>query len=202
VDETYTSGRCGIFAFAIDPFAAVDGRFDNFAVSVPGRTRATLLDSAPAVGELPSEAVGTVSVRLAHVETQIQTDSIRLSIDGAPAAFELQEFASILTLTHQASPELAPQQAHQLAVSFRDDDGEQTFTWSFGPPPAPAARLQGTPQLGLAFTAQTNAQFDPATQTFSVPLNDANRFFRIEDTTGRTIREVGVTGGMLRIRFE
>ncbi len=201
-DDTLTAGQSGVFVFAIDPLARLDARFDNYVASTPDKVRATILDAAPAVGEIPSEPIATVIVRLARVETAVKPESIRLTVDGAEVGFESSEFESILTLTHTPDTALDPGLPHQASIRFNDDDGEQTFSWSFGTPTAVTPKLLGTARLGDPFQPEAGTVLDNVTRQFTAPVLGEQRFYRVEDATARTLKSVEIVGATVRIAFE
>lgn len=202
LDDTHSSGRSGVFVFAIDPFSKLDARFDNYVTSVPGTIRATLLDSAPAAGEIPANPIPSVVVRLAHVETSIQPASIRLTVDGQEVSFESFELDSILTLTHTPGADLDPAQPHQASVRFQDGQGEQTFNWTFGTPAAVAPKLLGAARIQDPFQPEAGATLDATGKSFTAPLSGEQRFYRVEDATARTLKSVSTSGNTVTIVFE
>ena len=202
LDETHSSGRSGVFVFAIDLASRLDARFDNYVTRVPGTIRATLLDSAPAAGEIRATPIPTVVVRLANIETSIQPDSIRLTVDDQEVSFESFELDSILTLTHTPGAELDPARPHQASVRFTDDQGEQTFNWTFGTPAAVSPKLLGAARIQDAFQPETGATLDPVAKRFTAPLSSEQRFYRVEDATARTLKSVSTSGNQVTIAFE
>lgn len=202
LDDTHASGRSGVFVFAIDPFSRLDARFDNYVTSVPGTIRATLLDSAPAAGEIPANPITTVVVRLAQVETSIQPASIRLTVDGQEVSFESFELDSILTLTHTPGAELDPGQPHQASVRFQDGQGEQSFSWTFGTPATVAPRLLGAARIQDPFQPEAGATLNASAKSFTAPLSGEQRFYRVEDATARTLKSVSTSGNSVTIVFE
>lgn len=201
-DDTLASGQSGVFVFAIDPLARLDARFDNYVASTPDKVRATILDASPAVGEISGAPVATVVVRLASVETAVKPDSIRLTVDGAEVAFESSEFESILTLTHTPANPLDPALPHQASIRFSDDDGEQTFSWSFGTAAAVTPKLLGSARLGDPFQPEAGAVLDGVARHFTAPLLGEQRFYRVEDAAARTLKSVEIQGASVRIAFE
>jgi hypothetical protein len=202
LDDTHSSGRSGVFVFAIDPFSKLDARFDNYVTGVPGTLRATLLDSAPAAGEIPANPIPSVVVRLAHVETSIQPASIRLTVDGQQVSFESFELDSILTLTHTPGADLDPALPHQASIRFQDGQGEQTFSWTFGTPAAVAPKLLGAARIQDPFQPEAGATLDAAGKSFTAPLSGEQRFYRVEDATARTLKSVSTSGNSVTIVFE
>ncbi len=202
LDDTHSSGRSGVFVFAIDPFSRLDARFDNYVTSVPGNIRATLLDSVPAAGEIPANPIPSVVVRLAHVETSIQPASIRLTVDGQEVGFESFELDSILTLTHTPGADLDPAQPHQASVRFQDGQGEQSFSWTFGTPAAVAPRLLAAARIQDPFQPEAGATLDATAKSFTAPLSGEQRFYRVQDATARTLKSVTTSGNKVTIIFE
>lgn len=204
IDDTHANGTAGVFAFALDAAGAIDGTFDNYAAEVPGKVRATLLDSAPAAGEVPSVPTENVLVRLVSLETAIKPESIRLEVDGTQVEFELlTDSDPVLILAYAPPAALDPAVTHTAKVNFSDDDGPQTFQWTFGAPPptAPATLLSATAVDGV-FATEPSAVLDTTAHTFTVPVSGAARFFRVSDASARTIRKVAVQGGSAVISFE
>ncbi len=201
-DDTLSSGQSGVFVFAVDPLARLDARFDNYVASTAGRVRATMLDAAPAVGEVPTGPATTVVVRLASVETSVRPESIRLNVDGKDVSFESSEFESILTLTHTPATALDPGLPHQASIRFSDEDGEQSFSWSFGTPATVTPKLLGSASLGGPFQPETGAVLDGVARRFTAPVLGEQRFYRVEDATARTLKSVEITGPSVRINFE
>ena len=201
-DDTLTSGQSGVFVFAIDLSARLDARFDNYVASTAEKVRATLLDAAPAVGEIPAEPIATVVVRLASVETAVKPESIRLTVDGTEVTFETSEFESILTLTHTPATALDPGLPHLASIRFNDDDGEQSFSWPFGTPAVVKPKLLGTARLGDPFQSEAGAVLDGGARQFTAPLLGEQRFYRVEDATARTLKSVEIEGTSVRIVFE
>lgn len=202
-DDTHASGRSGVFVFAIDPLSRLDARFDNYSTSVPGTIRATFLDAAPAAGESPTEPIPSVTVRLAHVETTIQPETIRLTVDGQEVSFESFELDSILTLTHTPGADLDPTRPHTASVRFQDGQGEQAFSWNFGAPaPAMAATLLSTASLQDPFKPESGATLNAAAKRFTVPVSGSQRFYRVLDASARTLKLVSVSGNTVTIDFE
>lgn len=201
-DETHASGRSGVFVFAINVTQSVDTRFDNYVASTPGQVRSTFMDATPAVGEIPTEPIASVLVRLAQVETTLQTDSIRLAIDGQTVTHELSEFQSIVTVAHTPDVPLDPTKPHQATLRVRDELGEQTFTWNFGAPQAVTPKLFAAPSLQDSFQLESNAVLDAPSRRFTAPVVGSQRFYRIEDATQRTLKSVTLVGNNVQIAFE
>lgn len=200
-DGSHRSGRTGVFAFAIEDTSRIDGRFDNVAVSVPGKVRAAFLDAAPAPGEVLGEPAASVVVRLAHLETAVLTDTIRLEVDGKSAAFELVDLDPILILTHTPDAPLDPAKSHAGRIRFSDADGEQSVSWTFGAPAPAGPTLLGAPLLDGPYTVDTTGTIDAVAGTLSIPVPTTTRYYRLSGTGTPTISSVSQTGGVLRLTF-
>lgn len=202
IDATHASGRAGVFVFSIDAAGRTDGRFDNYNASVPPQVRATVLGATPAIGEQFTEEAPAVVVRLADMETALQRDSLRLTVNGVETPAELAEFGPVLQLTGTPAQPLDPARAHTASIRFRDSTGEQVFSWSFGTPAAPAPTLLSSATLAGPFEPATTAVLDAPNRRFSVPAAGEQRFYRISDATARTLKSVSVTNGNAVITFE
>lgn len=202
-DDTLATGRSGIFAFAINVTHGVDARFDNFSVAVPSApVRATFLDSAPAAGEIPTAPVVSVVIRLVSLETAIDPGSLRLTLDGVVVPFESTEFESVQTLVHTPAAPLSPGSPHQAAVRFKDEQGEQTFAWSFGTPTTARPKLLAATTLSGPFTEAVGTTLDEANRRFTLPTSGNERFFRIQDTAARTLRSIRILAEQVQIDFD
>jgi hypothetical protein len=199
-DSTHVSGRTGLFAFGIEATSRLDARFDNFAVTIPDKLRAAFLDATPASGEVFTEPAASVVVRLAHLETSVQIDSIRLEIDGASAPFDVVDLDPILILTHTPNSPLDPSKPHAGTIRFTDEDGERTVSWSFGAPVSGPTLLVAT-GLDGPFAADTTATLDAATGTFTLPIPNGTRFYRLSGPGSPVISSVDRTGNVFRLGF-
>lgn len=200
----YDAGTAGVFAFALDATGPIDARFDNYSATIPDKIRATILDASPAVGEQPPDPIATVVVRLASLETSVQTASIKLEIDGQPVAYQLGNTDPTFVLTHTPAAPLPANAAHTARVTFTDDDGDQTFSWPFGAPAVVAvpATLVGSPDLAGTFQKENAAVLDAGGKHFTIPIGPGQRFFRVLDSVGRKISGFKRTGDSLEIAFE
>ena len=202
-DTNHASGTAGIFAFALDPSGPVDARFDNYAAAVPGKVRATMLDAVPAVGERPDQPIDTVKVRVASIETTFDPASIRLEIDGKAADFDTLDGNGYLQLVHSPGPALDPAASHTAKLVFSDEDGVQTFSWSFGAAATAAAPvLLSAGELGEIFQPVAGAVSDTGALTFRVPVQAARRVFRVSVANLRQIGSISRVGGDVLITFE
>ncbi len=202
-DTNYASGTAGLFAFALDPSGPVDARFDNYAAAVPGKVRATMLDAVPAVGERPDQPIDTVKVRVASIETTFDPASIRLEIDGKAADFDMLDGNGYLLLVHSPGSPLDPAAPHTATLVFRDEDGEQTFSWSFGAAATAAVPvLLSAGGLGENFLPVAGAVSDTGALTVRVPVQDSRRFFRVSDAKLRKVVSTSRVGGDVLITFE
>lgn len=201
-DENFESGVSGVFAFALDADAPLDARFDNFSAEVPEVLRATLLDSNPAIGEIPVDPVSQLDVRIANAETEILRESIVLEVNGAVSDYELLEEPASFRLVHRPSSALEPSAAHSVRLTFRDQLGVQVFAWGFGvPAPAPVTLVSSETPTG-PFLATPAAVLDPVARSFRVPMNGASRFFRIVDSVQRRVVGVKIETDQLVLSFE
>lgn len=200
-DSSHASGRTGVFAFAIEETSRIDGRFDNFRVSVPGKVRATFLDATPASGEAFAEPAGTVVVRLAHLETTVLPETIRLEIDGKAAVFDLVDLDPILILTHTPDAPLDPAQTHAGRIRFSDADGEQSVSWTFGAPAPAGPTLLSAPLLEGPYSPDTTGTLDAGAGTISIPVPASPRYYRLSGTGAPTISSVSHSDGVLRLSF-
>lgn len=201
-DGTHASGRSGVFVFAINVTHGVDTRFDNYVASTPALVRSTFMDAKPAVGEIPTEPIASILVRLAQVETTLQTDSIRLTIDGETVTHDVTEFDSIVTVGHTPNTPLDPTKPHRASVRFLDELGEQTFTWDFGTPELVTPKLLAAPTLQSSFQPEVGAVLNAGSRRFTAPLAGDQRFYRIQDATQRTLKSVRTAGSTVEIDFE
>jgi hypothetical protein len=201
-DDTHASGRSGVFVFAINVTHGLDTRFDNYVASTPAQVRSTFMDATPAVGEIPTEPVASIVVRLAQVETTLQTDSIRLTIDGQAVTTEVTEFDSVVTVGHTPTTPLDPTKPHQATLRVSDELGEQTFTWEFGTPAAVTPMLFAATNLQEAFQPEANAVLDATSKRFTAPVVGNQRFYRIQDAAQRTLKSVTLVGNNVQIAFE
>ncbi|MEI6358681.1 MAG: hypothetical protein WCP53_16510, partial [Verrucomicrobiota bacterium] len=93
--------------------------------------------------------------------------------------------------------------SHTAKLVFSDEDGVQTFSWSFG-----AAATASTPvllsagELGEIFQPVTGAVSDTGALTFRVPVQAARRFFRVSDAKLRKVVSTSRVGGDVLITFE
>ena len=199
-EETHTSGRTGLFAFAIEDTSRIDARFANFAVSVPTRLRAAFLDAAPASGEVFTEPAANMVVRLANLETSVRTDSIRLEVDGASAPFELVDLDPILILTHTPASPLDPSKTHTGTIRFADGEGEQTVAWSFGVPVSGPTLLVAN-RLEGPFTADPSVIPDAASKSLTLQVPDGTRYYRLSGPDNPVIESFRVDGDVLRLEY-
>jgi len=204
MDENFSQGLSGVFAFALTADHALDTRFDNYAADVPGPLRATVRDASPAVGESPTEPIASVTVRLADLETSVNPGSVRLEVDGKTADFELAEAPMGYRVVHTPSKPLDPKTGHKARIAFEDETGLQTFEWIFGAPepPAPATVLLASDTLAGPAAPVTDARLDPATRTFSLPLSGTARFFRLTDTQTRRWVRTQIQADQLVLTYE
>lgn len=200
-DSSHASGRTGVFAFAIEDTSRIDGRFDNFRVSVPGKLRATFLDATPASGEVFAEPAGTVVVRLAHLETAVLPETIRLEIDGKAAAFDLVDLDPILILTHTPDAPLDPAKAHAGRIRFSDADGEQSVSWTFGAPAPAGPTLLSASLVEGPYSPDTTGTLDAGAGTISIPVPASTRYYRLSGSGAPTISSVSQSDGVLRLGF-
>jgi len=203
MDDNFTEGISGVFAFALNAEHALDTRFDNYAAVVPGPLRATVRDASPAVGEEPTDPIASVTVRLANLETTIAPDSVRLEIDGKTAAFELVEEPMGHRVVHTPVSPLDPKAPHGARITFRDETGPQSFDWVFGAAEAPATPvLLATDTLGGTPAPVTDARLDAATRTFRMPMSGSLRFFRIADAQPRRWVRARIETDQLVLTYE
>lgn len=203
MDENFEQGISGVFAFALTAEHGLDTRFDNYSAEAVGTLRATVLDASPAVGESPAEAIASVSVRLADLETSVVPETVRLEIDGKPAPLELTETPMGYRGEHTPAKPLDPKAAHRARISFDDESGPQSFEWVFGAPAAPAAPvLLSSDTLGGTPASVVDAKHDPGTRTFRVPLSGSARFFRVGDTRARRWNRFVIEGDQLAMTYE
>lgn len=203
-DETHQTGLAGVFAFSLDPLTGVNAWFDNYSYSVPEKLRATFLDASPAAGESPTNSIPSVQVRLAHLETKVLLPSIRLEIDGAQVPFTTDDTQTVLFLEHTPSAPLSASSPHKAKVSFDDADGTQTFEWSFGSPQPTQSTppsLQTASTVNGPFSVEPAAQVDTSTGSITLPRVGPQRFFRIVDTSPRTILGAAVSDTTVTIRY-
>ena len=203
-DETFESGLAGVFAFSLDPATGVNAWFDNYKPSVPAKVRALFLDAAPAVGEIPDAPVASVTVRLAHGESKIQTSSLALEIDGKAAPFTVDSNDTTLFLTSTPAAALDQSQPHKAKVTFTDETGPQTVEWNFGAPlPASATgpKLLGASTPKGDYIVESAATLDAGGIVFTLPRPSTTRFYKVSDSIARTIASSELTATELRIRL-
>lgn len=203
VDETHASGTSGVFAFALDAGGPIDATFDNYAAEVPPKVRATLLDANPAVGEKPPAPVEAITLRLVSLETTINPDTIRLLVDEKNAELGVEEASPLLIVTHLPETPLDPESTHTAKLTFADNDGTQTFEWTFGaPPPAAPPVLAGATTLAGPWQTEGQATLDAGNRRFTLPVSGSQRFFRIADTAARSINRITIQAGTVIVQFE
>ena len=202
VDDTHPSGTAGVFVFALNNSAGVDARFDNYNAAVPGKVRATMLDTTPADGERGMAPIETVEVRLANLETSLKPTSIQLEVDGQNAAFELFDSAPRFLLTHTPAMPLKPELPHEAKVTFFDEDGPQSFSWTFGAPAvALGPRLFSAPTINGSFAVEPLAILNAVVGKFTLPLPGNQRYFRVGDSVARRITAAEIVDGDVVISF-
>ena len=140
---------------------------------------------------------------MASIETTFDPASIRLEIDGKAADFDMLDGNGYLLLVHSPGSPLDPAAPHTATLDFRDEDGAQTFSWSFGAAATAAIPvLLSAGELGEIFQPVAVAVSDTGALTFRVPIQAARRFFRVSDAKLRKVVSTSRVGGDVLITFE
>lgn len=204
-DTVFDTGSAGVFAFALNAETGIDARFDNYEVAAaPEVVRATLLTVSPRPGERPAAPIASVVVKLVDLETSVNSDTLRLEVDGV-AAGPLERLAPDLVtlLTWTPSTPLAADKPHTAKLTFSDEKGPQEYVWSFGPPPAASSlELVGAGRPEGVYETEKAAVHDAAARRFTVPVAGTTRFYRVRDSVARTLKSIAVSGGNAVVEYQ
>lgn len=204
-DATYPTGTAGVFAYALAATGGLDARFDNYdsgAIAEP--VRATLLYSTPRPDESPEKPIDAVGFRIADIETSVQSDTIRLEVDGVPVSpLTIEANAPVTFVTWSPPVPLDPARPHQAKASFADGKGTQAFEWGFGAPvAAPSASLLTASRVEGPYSVEASAVLDSVNRRFTVPVQGEVRFYRMRDSAARRLKSITVEGGRATVGYE
>ncbi|MBC8242997.1 MAG: Ig-like domain-containing protein [Verrucomicrobia bacterium] len=133
VQTPFTGIVGGLYGFA----ARTGGQnaihaIDDLRMASSRATRPLLLSRSPQPGSEAVYPTKPVEIVVADTLTALDTDSVRLSINGTKVAADVSHEDGFTTIIHAPANGLAELLPHEVTLSFTDDDGaRQEDTWSF-----------------------------------------------------------------------